>query len=94
MTELKKTKTKNKTKKQTKNKHLRITLSSKYKLTKRIDSIINSDSKQILYPQKLKFQLPKRTLGKRYCTYTGIYAPFIRYASVVWDGCELSDINR
>ena len=72
-------------------KHLRVTISSNNKWSKHIDPIINSASKQILYLRKLKFQLPKRTLNKLYCTYI---RPLLEYASQVWDGCNLSDINR
>ena len=56
-----------------------------------IDSIINSASKQISYLGKLKFQLPKHTLHKLYCTYI---RPLLEYASEVWVGCNLSDTNR
>ena len=50
-------------------KHLGVTISSNNKWSKHVDSIINSASKQISYLQKVKFQLPKRTLNKLYCTY-------------------------
>ena len=65
-------------------KHLRVTISSNNKWS-------NSASKQISYLQKLKFQLPKHTLNKLYCTYI---RPLLEYASEVWDGCNLSDTNR
>ena len=67
-------------------KHLGVTISSKH-----IDSIINSASKQISYLRKLKFQLPKHTLDKLYCTYIH---PLLEYASEVRNGCNLSDTNR
>ena len=50
-------------------KHLGVTISLNNKWSKHIDSIINSASKQISCLRKLKFQLPKRTLNKLYCTY-------------------------
>ena len=72
-------------------KHLGVTISSNNKWSKHKDSIINSASKQISYLRKLKFQLPKRTLNKLYCTYI---RPLLEYASEVWGGCNLSDTNR
>ena len=61
-------------------KHLGVTISSNNKWTKHIDTIINSASTQILYLRKLKFQLPKHTLNKLYCTYI---RPLLEYASEV-----------
>ena len=72
-------------------KHLGVTISSKNKWSNHIDSIINSASKQISYLQKLKFQLPKHTFNKLYCTYI---RPLLEYASEVCDGSNLSDTNR
>ena len=66
-------------------------ISSNNKWSKHIDSIINSASKQISYLRKLKFQLPKHTLNKLYCT---CIRPLLEYASEIWDGCNLSDTNR
>ena len=63
-------------------KHLGFTISSNNKWSNHIDSIINSASKQISYLRKLKFQLPKHTLNKLYCTYI---RPLLEYASEVWD---------
>ena len=61
-------------------KHLGVTLSSNNKWSKHIDSNIYSSSKQTLYLRKLKYQLPKRTLNKLFCTYI---CPLIEYASEV-----------
>ena len=72
-------------------KHLGSTISSNYKWSNHIDSIINPASKQISYLCKLKFQLPKHTLNKLYSTYI---RPLLEYASEVWDDCNLSDTNR
>ena len=60
-------------------KHLGVTIPSNNKWSNHIDSIINSASKQISYLRKLKFQLPKHTLNKLYCTYI---RPLLEYASV------------
>ena len=49
-------------------KHLGVILSSNNKWTTHIDSIIKSASKQISYLRKLKYQFPKSTLNKLYCT--------------------------
>ena len=72
-------------------KHLGVSISSNTKWPKHIDSIINSASMQMSYLRKLKFQLPKHTLNKLYCTYI---RPLLEYASEVWDDCNLSDTNR
>ena len=69
-------------------KHLGVTISLNNKWSKHI---INSALKQISYLRKLKFQLPKNTLNKLYCTYI---SPLYEYASEVWDGCNLSGTNR
>ena len=68
-------------------KHLGDALSSNTNWSKHIVSIINSASKQISYIRELKFQFPKRTLNKLYCTYI---RPFLEYAY----GCNLPDTNR
>ena len=72
-------------------KRLGVNISSNNKWSNHTDSIINSATKQITYLRKLKFQLPKHTLSKLYCTYI---RPLLEYASEVWDGCNLSDTNR
>ena len=71
-------------------KHLGITISSNNKWSKHTDSKMNSASKKISYLRKLKFQLPKRTLNKLYCTYI---RPLLAYASEVLAGCNPSDTN-
>ena len=71
-----------------KHKHLGVTISSNNNWSKHIDSIINSASKQISYLRKLKFQLPKRTLNKLYCSYIH---PLLEYASVEWDDCSAAE---
>ena len=72
-------------------KHLGVMLSSNNRWTNHIDSIIKSASKQISYLRKLKYQFPKSTLNKLYCTYI---RPLLEYASEVWDGCTLADSVR
>ena len=68
-------------------KHLGVILSSNNKWTSHIDSIIKSASKQISYLRKLKYQFPKSTLNKLYCTYI---RPLLGYANEVWNGCTLA----
>ena len=72
-------------------KHLGVILSSNNRWTTHIDSIIKSASKQISYLRKLKYQFPKSTLNKLYCTYI---RPLLEYASEVWDGSTLADSVR
>ena len=72
-------------------KHLGVTISSNNKWSNHIDSIINSASKQTSYLRKIKFQQPKQTFNKLYCTYI---RPLLEYASEVEDDCNLLDTNR
>ena len=72
-------------------KHLGVVLSSNNKWTNHIDTIIQSDSKQISFLRKLKYKFSKNSLNKIYCTYI---RPLLEYANELWDGCNQTDADR
>ena len=72
-------------------KNLGAVLSSNSKLTNHIHTIIQSASKQISYPRKIKYKFSNNSLNKIYCTYI---RPLLEYASELWDGCNQTDADR
>ena len=65
-----------------KHKHLGIIISSDYKWTKHIDSLIQKTSKQLNVLRKLKFRLKWEYLENIYFTFI---RPILEYSSEVWD---------
>ena len=63
-------------------KHLGIIISSDYKWTKHIDSLIQRTSKQLNVLRKLKFRLKREYLENIYFTFI---RPILEYSSEVWE---------
>ena len=56
-----------------------------------INNIVNSAYKKLGLLKKLKFTLDRTNLSKMYITFI---RPVLEYASVVWDGCNMFDMER
>ena len=72
-------------------KHLGLIFSDDLKWSVYIDNIVNHAYKKLGLIKKLKFTLCREKLSKMYITFV---RPILEYASVVWDGCAISDLEK
>ena len=69
-------------------KHLGVTLSQNLSWKKHITSVASRGRKQLGILQTLKYRVPRNTLINLYNSFVRSH---LEYASVVWDGCSLSE---
>lgn len=71
--------------------HLGLLFSNDLSWSQYINNIVNSAYKKLGLLKKLKFTLSRTNLSKMYITFI---RPVLEYASVVWDGCNMFDMER
>ena len=75
----------------TNHKHLGLTLSSNGKWREHINNITQSSNKILGIMRSLKFRLKRDSLNQIYISFL---RPLLKYSSVVWDNCTMSEKDR